>query len=274
MKIIFIPVSITGYLLDSASQRLRCDWLASYLNADIYDRTQNLGDYDVIFHNKTYISEEMIALSKKYRHKLQILDTTDLWSPFHEDKFSRMAENCGFLTASTPELAGELKRFGDAHCIPDRQDLNFYKVKKIHADKPALLVWFGYAENFGRVKPLLAYIEDKKLPLLIISDRPPRYMKNPLFRGEFRKWSLETSNNDIISGDIVLNPLARYKSNNKTTTAWALGMPVATNEKETEKFLNWKERKNEAEKRLKEVREKWNIKISAKELKELIRRHL
>ena len=274
MKIIFIPISITGYLLDSASERFRCRWLAPHLNADIYDRTQNLSDYDAIIYNKSYISEEMIALSERHKDKFQMLDMTDIWFPFHEDNLRRMAKNCRLLTASSADLAEELKKFGNAHYLPDRQNLDFYKARKVHINKPAILVWFGYVENFERIRPLLTYIEDKELPLLIISDRPPRYAKNPIFRGEFRKWSLETSNNDIISGDIVLNPLWKYKSNNKTTTAWALGMPVAENEKEIERFLNWEERRIEAKRRLKEAKEKWDIRTSAKELKNLIRRHI
>ena len=264
MKIIIIPVGQTGYLQGSASERFRCYWLAPPLGADVYDRTQNFDDYDVIIHQKTYVSKEFVALSKKYKNKTQILDITDMPIEFR-DQFEQMAENCKMITTSSLDLADSMKIFNPCtYCIPDRHNLSFYKVSKQHVNRTPQLVWFGYFDNFKRIEPLLNYIE-KRFILWTICDKPTGH-------GRFIKWTLENSNNDIIRGDIVLNPLAPFKSNNKTTTAWALGMPVATTESEIERFIDVNERMKESKFRLAEVREKWDIKISAEEIKQLIRR--
>ena len=65
-------------------------------------------------------------------------------------------------------------------------------------------------------------------------------------------------------------PRGQYKSNNKVTKAWALGMPVARMSEDLERFLDPEERKKEAELRLKEVKEKWDVKTSVSEMKQLI----
>ena len=83
---------------------------------------------------------------------------------------------------------------------------------------------------------------------------------------------------DIVRGDIVLNPTFRtgkwkYKSNNKTTQAWALGMPVATNDTELLAFVDETNRQAEAEKRLTEVMNEWTTERSVSRLKEIIEKH-
>ena len=211
MKIIFVPISLSGYLMNSASERLRCRWLAPYLNADIYDRTQDLDNYDVIIYNKGFYPQEFRTLAKRYQNKLQILDSTEPDWLFYPEIFEEMASYCHILTSSTLELAEELKQFGDSYHIPDRQELSFYKIQKKHKNVHVKLVWFGYIENFKRINFLIDSIDNWCLPLLVITNRQPAY-------GGFIEWALETSNENIIKGDIVLNPLAKYKSNNKTTS--------------------------------------------------------
>ena len=68
MKIIFVPIGLSGYLKNSASERFRCTWLAPHLNAEIYNRSQNLDEYDIIYYNKGFYLDEFRALAKRYRH--------------------------------------------------------------------------------------------------------------------------------------------------------------------------------------------------------------
>lgn len=269
MKIIFIPLEIEVYLINSGSQRLRCDWLAPLLNADIYNRTQDLEQYDVIIYQKTYITNEVRVLVEKYKHKLQIFDLCDPEHWFRKDLIKYMIDRCKLIISSNHWLADELKKTfnKEVYVIPDRQNLDFYTVKKVHQDVPVKLVWFGYSDNFYLVKPYLEKIQELQLPLIIIGDYSVNY-------GIFIQWQLNTFCSDIIKGDIVFNPSIPWKSNNKTTTAWALGMPVAVNIEEIDKFINYYERIKEAELKLKEVKEQWDIKLSAAELLNLIKENI
>ena len=63
---------------------------------------------------------------------------------------------------------------------------------------------------------------------------------------------------------------ARFKSNNKTLQCWALGMPVAKTADDLDRFVDPAERNKEAKVRLKEIKERWDVKISVDEMKALI----
>ncbi|MCK5492517.1 MAG: hypothetical protein KAJ14_05340, partial [Candidatus Omnitrophica bacterium] len=80
---------------------------------------------------------------------------------------------------------------------------------------------------------------------------------------------------EILKADFALlpedtRPRGRFKSKNKPYTAWSLGMPVATNPQEVKRFLDPKEREKEAQFRLAEIREKFDVKKSVEEFKQLI----
>jgi hypothetical protein len=265
MKIIYIPFGIDGYLLNSGSQRLRCEWMAPLLGADIYNRTQDLENYDVIIYQKSYVGKEVRIIAEKYKHKLQIFDLCDPEHWFRKDLVQYMIDRCKIIISSNQWLADELKKTfnREVEVIPDRQKLDFYTIRKVHEDVPVKLVWFGYCDNFYLVKPYLDEIKERQLPLLIIGDYPVNY-------GIYFQWTLDTFCSDIIRGDVVFNPIVPWKSNNKTTTAWTLGMPVASNIEEIDRFLDYKERIKESELRINEVKEKWDIKLSANELFNLI----
>lgn len=271
-KIIFIPVSFDGYLFNSGSERIRCKWLAQNLGANVYNRTQNIDDYDIIVYQKAYLSKQSKELSSKYKEKkIQIFDICDPeWKSF-PDEFKKMAEKCSFITTSTRDLTNSIRQMGyESYPIVDRINFEYFKnIKKQHIDRPVWLVWFGYAGRFEEVKPLIPEIDNLDLPLLVISDNLVGY-------GRFIKWAEETWLQDIIQGDIVINPQREFKTNiytNKSLTAWALGMPVAETIQDIKKFIDFNERIKESELRLKEVKQDWDISQSAKELLGLIEKY-
>ena len=270
MKIIIIPVSFCyPFYKDSASERFRCDWLLPYLPADKYDGTQKLEEYDVIIYQKAH-TKEMVELSKKYKEKIQIFDDTDPEWLFREGRFlDEMIANMNFIVASTNAVAtGFNVNYNiDTHVIPDRHELDFYKIKKEHLDKKPTLIWFGYSMNFNRIMPLMNIIEDYGFELITICEAPVPY-------GKFVKWDLGTSNQEIIKGDIVINLPDEYgfKSNNKTTTAWMLGMPVVEKISDIFRFLDYKERIKESDEKYKLVQTNYNIRKSADELNKLIKK--
>lgn len=269
-KIVIIPVSYCyPDYQNSASERFRCDWLLSPLKADKYNGTQDLSKYNVIIYQKAH-NQGIIEMSRKNRNKIQIFDSTDPEWLFPERKYLKeIISNMDFITTSTEALAKGFRQFGKpVYVIPDRHKLDFYEIKKVHIDRKPILVWFGYSENFERIKPLLPIIKEYDFELIVISNELVGY-------GKFVKWNLDTFNKEVIKGDIVLNLLDQdgFKSNNKTTTAWAMGLPVIEKVSDLFKFLDYKEREKESIKRLKEVKEKWDIKRSCEDIIKLIKKY-
>ena len=250
-KILIVPFSYDGYLFNSGSERLRCTWLAPYLKADIYDGSQEIDNYDTLIFQKCFMKGREIARNFK---GFKIFDVCDPDWLFRPQEFKEMMDLCDVITASSEELAKEL----NAYYIPDRLELEYFEPKKLEDRKP-WFVWFGYSGNFQHVRHLISEYD----PTLIISDQPVGI-------GRFIKWGEETWLNDIKKGDIVLSPKVKYKSDNKTITAWALGLPVAKNEEDIKRFRDYKERIKESEKNLKAI-EQFNIKYSAEQFYEIIK---
>jgi hypothetical protein len=157
--------------------------------------------------------------------------------------------------------------------IPDRVDLKEFPRQKNHKGRAKSAVWFGYAGNFPVINnEILLALNKLSLRLLVVADKPFVSSKAAV---DNEKWSLVDYQSKIMAGDIAINPRIekdgwQYKSNNKTLTAWALGLPVAVSARELEQFMDAGARNREAEVRMKELKEKWDIKFSVKEYEELI----
>lgn len=275
MRILFVPASVDGYSENAASIRFRCDWLLPYIKqskkysgADRY--LVGSGYYDAVIFQKAYIQPWVQKIAEETRG-LKIFDITDPEWLFRPEMFKNMLSKMDVVTASTESLARDIRNIIDkpVYVIPDRHELSFYKRQKAHesVEKPTL-IWFGYADNFERIRHLLPYIVSEKYRLITICEKPV-----PV--GEFVKWKMSSVNDNIIQGDIVLNPpdLYGYKSNNKTIASWLLGMPVASTVEDIKYFCEYIYREEEAHDKLKEAREKYNISLSANELIEIINKH-
>lgn len=187
-------------------------------------------------------------------------------------------DNCDAVTTSSEALRDEVKKFTDKPVvfIPDRQDLEFHNVQKKHEGKAKWVVWFGYSHNAKTLDKTLLTMKRANLKLKVISNCRPPYLKvdkNVKFDWDNPDFDF---NRELLEADFVLmppdeRPRGRFKSKNKTYTSWALGMPVATTPEELKRFLDPEERKKEAEIRLKEVREKYDVKLSVIDFKELIK---
>lgn len=253
------------------SSRIRGHWLANnWEEAEIFKMGN---DYDVCLYQKSY----WVQHAKNFKG-IKILDICDPDWLHWSHQFMEMIEEVDAITTSTEELAKSIRNFTDKKviCIPDRLDLSLYKGRKFHAGQAQSVVWFGYSSGFDMVKSTLNFLKKHKLDLIVIADKgfimPSGY--NDINLTNY-KWNIDTVNDDIRNGDIVINPQGnngkwKYKSNNKTLTSWALGMPVATNLDELKKFLDPDERTKEVELRRKELKEKWDIKQSIREYQNLI----
>jgi len=256
----------------AGSSRIRGRWLVKYWDdAEIF----NMGSkYDVVIYQKAY----WIDHAKKFTG-IKILDLCDPDWMYWQYRVVEMINEVDAVTTSTEALANAIREFTDKPvvCIPDRLDLMFYKERKFHKGPAKWVVWYGYSSNFELLKPVLLFLKKFNLNLIVIADRGfslPSSVANSI---ELRNipWSIDTVNRDILEGDIVVNPFSsagkwKYKSNNKTITAWALGMPVAHDVEDLEKFIDEEERKKEVKERLQEVQEKYDVRLSVVAYKELI----
>ena len=251
------------------SSRIRGHWLAKYWDeAEIF---QQGGKYDVVIFQKVY----WLQYARAFKG-IKILDICD---PDWLDTVPvvEMIDNCDGVTTSTEMLAKEIKNFTDkpVKFIPDRQDLEFHNIKKQHKGRATKVIWFGYSHNQNVLDPTIGFLRKHKLQLTVLSNYNPPYMKadkNLKYDWEDPEFDF---NRIITNHDIVLlpkdnRPKGKFKSKNKTYTSWALVMPVATTPEELLRFLDPIERQKEVEKRLKEVREEYDVKLSVQEFKDFI----
>ena len=262
MKILFIPSSICGGMKDSASDRIRCDWVFPYLDAEKCNGSQNLNNYEVLIFMKSF----PLRVAMQYHHKLIIWDISDVWRFNSKEEIDKCLKYVDLVLIPCESLKDDfVERFPNtlAYVVPDGHKLESYDARKVHKDRKPVFVWHGYSGNFQRdkVQEIIREIEER-YELIVISDES-------VGKGIFIKWNEETFSEEMIKGDICINPQYWFKSNNKTVTAWALGLPVVDKKEDIKRFLNYKERIKESEFRLKDIN-KYHVRYSAEMIKNLI----
>lgn len=255
----------------AGSSRIRGRWVVRHW--DEAEEYQQGGKYDTVIYQKAY----WIDHAKNY-DGIKILDLCDPDWVHWEYKVVEMINNVDGIVTSTEALADTIRKFTDkpVRFIADRMDLDFYQQRKFHQGDAKWVVWYGYSSNFDLLKPVIPFLKQFKLDLIVIADQN---FHMPLHASSVKlknlPWNIDTINKDIIEGDIVVNPYSskgkwKFKSNNKTVAAWALGMPVAHDVEDLKKFIKEEARKEEAKLRLAEVKEFYDTKISVKEYKDFI----
>jgi len=268
------------------SSRIRGKWLAE--NWGGYCEIAKIGKkYDVLIYQKVYWIEYAELIKKQNPDCIQILDICDADFLHWGYRIREMIDLMDGVSTSTPKLSEyfvKLYEPGEKQiwCIPDRMNLSeFGDKKKNHSGPTKIVGWFGYSENFSMLNSTVnSLIKLGIRELIVIANKgnpyflPPGINENRILLTNF-PWTSNSVNGDLLKCDVILNPQLNsgkwgYKSNNKTLTAWALGLPVAHNKGELINLMTEKQRKEEAGKRYKEIRELWNIKQSVKEWKEFI----
>ena len=253
------------------SSKIRGTWLI-----DKWDEAEEFVQgqkYDAVIYQKAYFIEHA-----KVFKGVKIFDLCDPDFLHWGYRTKEMIDLCDAVTTSTEALAEAIRAFTDkpVMCIPDRINLDEITKKKYHKGEAKWVVWFGYSSNFDMLKPVVAVLKKLNLNLMVISDGgfsaglggDGLELKNYPFN-----W--QTIYEDITEGDIVINPQStkgkwKYKSNNKTILAWALGMPVANDFDDLRRLIDEEERRKEQVKNNKELKEKWDVKYSVEEYKKLI----
>lgn len=252
------------------SSRIRGEWLVNHWpEAEIF---RHGADYDVVIYQKAYFVEH----ARKFKG-IKIFDICDADFLHYGYRTMEMIDECDAVTCSSEQLAEQFKKFTDKPVvyIPDRIDLDTINVKKEHIGDAEVVVWYGYSTGFYLLKPIISFLSKLGLTLLVISDCDFNIGLGDKLNVINKRWNEGTVNEDIIKGDIVINPFSKkgkwkFKSNNKTMNAKALGMPVATNSSELNELINVDARKKASEEGLIEVASEYDVKLSVRDYNELI----
>lgn len=260
------------------SSRIRGTWIVN--NWDEAEMFKIGIKYDVVIFQKAYFTEYM-----KVFDGIKILDMCDPdW--LDDKKIKETIDLCDAVTTSSEELAKFIKQITDKPVvfIPDRVDMKEHTQKKNHKGPAKGVVWFGYHTNQKTIDGTLSTLKILGLSLTVVSDMPYQTPSGVAsIDKDWIKYNLtnikfdpDTINDDIIAyGDIVINPRLeygkfKYKSDNKTFIAWALGMPVAKTSEDLEKFIDESAREKEARERLGQIDEELRVNESIHQYKTLI----
>lgn len=262
---------------DIGSSRIRGHWIIrnwGKAGEDIgtCEAFKHGGDYDVVIYQKAYFTQHANAFKG-----IKIFDICDPdwydWSyPVKE-----MLEACDAVTCSSLELTKAIQKFTKTPCyfIPDRIDFSTMLPPKKHYGETKTVVWYGYSSNFSILTSTLPALKRRNLDLIVVSDDVYVQPSSSHLNITNLPWS-EHWMSDIQKGDIVINPQSKlgrwkYKSDNKTSIANALGMPVAHTDTELDKLLTGPERIKAAEEGYERSKKAYDVLLSVIDLKDVIK---
>lgn len=263
----------------AGSSKIRGDWLVKYWpGAELYQAGKA---YDVEIFNKVYWTERF-----RTTPALKILDVCDPdW--IDSSQVIEAVRMVDAITCPTEDIKNYLVKLTDTpvKVIPDRLDLELFDKKKVHKGDAKKAVWFGFSHNMGAIQQAIPTLKQFGMKLTIVSDDMRIYLQDleekKLFN--FVKWDERTAYDEIMRhGEIALLPdmpldttgkppyRHQFKSNNRTITAWALGLPVAKTAEDVEFFIPEKNRQQDAAEKWETVKAHFDVRQSVVEYLELI----
>lgn len=276
MKIGFLGFDQYHGKTQTGSSRIRVDNLIKYWgDEDEVERFHQGKQYDVTVLQKAYWPEYAAAAPG-----IKILDMCDADWIAGGYKIMETLEHCHAVTCSSMAIASFMAGVTDKPVayIPDRIDFEVIEGKfKEHVGEAKTIAWFGYHQNHEMLSSAMRALAKRNLELIVVSDKTFVWNRD-LEDVEVTNypWNQHTWIDDILRADIVINPQYdtghwKFKSNNKTTQAWAIGMPVAHTDKELDLFISEEARTKEAEEKYKLVKDEYDVRQSVEEMKDLIK---
>lgn len=262
-------------LVNNGSAFLRVHGLVKYWKeAEVFKYGQK---YDVVIFQKAYLHD--------YAEGLECFKILDLCDPDWLGSWIdivRMINAVDCVTCSSPLLTEYIKKITDkpVYFVADRHDMEFLKQRKTHKGKAKQIAWFGYGHNAHVLKQVVKYVDDKGIKLNAICDSEDKLgmvlTEREKSKVNFVKFNQERINDQLIKNDFIvlpnsLKPRDKYKSDNKTTWARSLNLPVAHYSDQLVYFIDEKNRIAESEKWYNKTRKEFDIKESAKEYKAIIK---
>lgn len=230
---------------NAASSRIRVDWPAKY--ADGFIVTENAVDLfkcsAVVFQTRFSYQDVQLAAQLRNNGIKIICDFTDPdWSNMYSgmsDSLKTMLELADCITVPTYVLANMFKSVSDkpVYVIPDRIDLSLYDKTKKHTDTKSLrILWHGSYGNLCSIDIARDDLErlgkEIDITLVCVYDHYKEHIVNAFenIKVECYEWTNQKVIDELLLCDLSINPRfdnhwKAYKSNNKTITAWACGIP-------------------------------------------------
>ena len=289
-RVTFIPSGD----IENAGARFRAYWPAQFMpNATVATwpdiRAGKLPDADA------YVFQKLVdvALMTRLRERgaLVFWDVCDPVWWFNPTDASEAAKVSSGMVASSDALAADLTEWGGrrAHVIADRVWLGHYTRQCRHEDRaPVRFIWYGSAQNrialYGAAANMARLRADGHDVTLTVFDNAP---ESPIpgmdadFPVYYTRWTLARESETLAAHDIALlppypGPWGVVKSNNRTLSAWATGLPVTSgmDYRTMVKLVTDVElRRTSMAAGLDSVRREWNIERSASEWTALIEEH-
>lgn len=235
---------------------------------------------DVMIFQKVYCTYDYKY--PKHLKAIKILDACDIdWYETPDIYLKETLNNMNGVVVPTEPLRRYLQQMTEARVkvIKDRFDLSEFPPPKKQQGKAKTVVWFGYAHNAELLKSAIPALEKRNLKLIVVSNHDPvvdKWATVEAFKKsyQFIRWN-EKAYQNIQTGDICIlpkgvRPMDKFKSENKTTIARLLGLPVATNAEELDQFLSPESRVKDQQTWYNKTRTDYDVKLSVKEYKELI----
>lgn len=231
-----------------ASTRIRVYWPAQY-DPDfiVTEEFSLLRQCDVVVF-QTRIDNPDVERAKKLKalgSKI-IFDFTDPhWLKEYDPQaihpvFNKIVDVADMITLSTEELQRTFtEAFPEAKTavILDKIDLSIYNKTKVHRNSEEhIITWHGSYGNISSLELARSDLErlglEHKIKLICVYDRTTEFKVHSFnnIELEIREWSNQEVIDSLLQADVSINPKyinhwKSYKSDNKTVTAWALGIP-------------------------------------------------
>lgn len=261
------------------STKIRVHNLIKYWDdADLYKYGENP---EVLIFQKVYMTQDYRM--PKYFKGLKILDICD---PDWLDGalIKETVDVMDGVVCPTENIAKFIRQLTDkpVKVIKDRFDLDKF-TKKEHEGKTTKVVWFGYMHNAEILKFTMPSLENRNLQLIVVSNQDPQawgwVMEDPekyKDKYTFYAWREQTAYKQIQEADICVlpkggRPQDKFKSENKTTIARLLGLPVATNADELDALMTAEARIQEVDKWYDKTRMEFDCKKSVQEYQDFIK---
>lgn len=261
---------------DIGSSRIRGHWIIKRWNEageDIgpIELFKHGGKYDAVILQKAYF----VPYVKAFKG-IKILDICDPdWTNWATQFMETLIE-CDAVTCSSMALAKTIQGFTDkpVYFVPDRVDLSVMPAPKVHKGPTKKVVWYGYSQNFPILDSAVPALVKRGLELIVVSEKvyTPQASQDIVLTNY--PWS-ENYMLDIQEADVVLNPTHtkgkwKYKSDNKTSIAKALGMPVAATADDLDALLTEEARIKASIEGLEFVKNERDVLQSVVDYKEII----
>ena len=240
-KIIFIASGPITF----ASARIRAFWLEPYLKESVIIEPDDNDDLRIPLGARAYVwSKRLNHDAMRAQREDGSLVFWDCCDPFWW--FEDHTETISLIDAavfSTLALKQDFEREFPSvktYLIPDRIEKAHYTKLRAHTEQQSLrLIWFGLWFNRFSIYGALSALERLRkryaldLSLTIFDDRPDKPLEyDTHIPINYQQWKLEHEAETLAAHDLAIlppypEPWGLLKSNNKTLSAWAAGLPVS-----------------------------------------------